>query len=136
VTASAADHEDSLSLFLLPRYRSRFAQLLGSRRGREKLRRSLAHFDQLDRRFLVPVGHLGAAADAIERLLRSRGAPAICHVVSEDPSLDGRDLPLPEALVRIVGRGMGALVSCVPGRLGFFEGEEPGDRWLLERRDL
>jgi len=37
------------------------------------------------------------------------------------------------ALDAIVGAGFGTLVSCVPGRLGYFEGEGQGKRYLLER---
>jgi len=28
---------------------------------------------------------------------------------------------------------MGAFVSCIPGKLGYFESEEPGERYVLER---
>lgn len=42
-------------------------------------------------------------------------------------------MPLDEALRAVVGRGMGAFVSCVPGRLAYFESEEPGSRYLLHR---
>jgi hypothetical protein len=54
-------------------------------------------------------------------------------LLAEDPALDGREFPLEEALNAVVGRGMGAFVSCLRGRLAYFEGEEPGERYLLER---
>jgi hypothetical protein len=69
----------------------------------------------------------------IRQLLEARGAPGTCHLFSEDPDLDGVTLPLSEALEAIVGRGVGTLVSCLPGRLGYYEGEEPGERYILER---
>jgi hypothetical protein len=53
--------------------------------------------------------------------------------LAEDAALDGRELALGDALSRVVGRGMGAFVSCVPGQLGYFEGEGPHERWLLSR---
>jgi len=66
-------------------------------------------------------------------LLRARGAPEECVLLAEDAALDGRRLPLAEALSMVVGRGMGAFLSCIPGRLAFYEGEEPGQRYILER---
>jgi hypothetical protein len=40
---------------------------------------------------------------------------------------------LEETLRVVVGRGMDAFVSSLPGRLAYFEGEEAGERYLLER---
>jgi hypothetical protein len=47
--------------------------------------------------------------------------------------LDARTLPLKEALGLILGMSPGTLVSCIPGRLAYFEGEEKGARFILER---
>jgi hypothetical protein len=57
----------------------------------------------------------------------------IVFVISEDPALDQKELPLVEALKQIVGRGMGAVLSCVPGRLAFVETVD--ERFILERHD-
>jgi hypothetical protein len=43
-------------------------------------------------------------------------------------------MALAEALEAVVGGGFGTLISCIPGRLGYFEGELPRDRKLLEGR--
>ena len=44
-------------------------------------------------------------------------------------------LPLRDAITRITRRvGDGTFLSCVPGRLGYFEGEEPSACYVLERR--
>jgi hypothetical protein len=119
--------------FLAPERQDRYLALLRSARGREKLRARLAHFRDLDRRFARPISPAEHTSASITRLLRARGAPAMCVVLAEDPALDGREVPLEEALSAVVGRGMGAFVSCLPGRLAYFEGEEPGERYLLER---
>ncbi|PYU66935.1 MAG: hypothetical protein DMG49_20465 [Acidobacteria bacterium] len=51
--------------------------------------------------------------------------------MSEDPRLDQQELPLVEALKQIVGRGMGTVLSCIPGRLAFVETED--ERFILQR---
>jgi hypothetical protein len=111
----------------------RLLGLLGSVRGRAKLRAGLAHFGALDARYVVPIPANEQSPEAIARLLRQRGAPTTCVLLAEDDALDGRALSLEEALRQVVGRGMGAFVSCVPGQLGYFEGEGPRERCLLSR---
>jgi hypothetical protein len=56
-----------------------------------------------------------------------------CRILSEDSDLDGKELPLLEALKKVVGYQMGTFLSCVPGKLAYFEDED--DRWILVRRD-
>ena len=128
------EHDTALvRAFIAAERRDRYLGLLASARGREKLRRSLAHCRDLDMRFAHELPHGVHTPTAIAELLRTKGAPAECVLLSESDALDGRRLPLEEALSAILGRGMGTLVSCVPGRLGFYEGEGPRERYLLER---
>jgi hypothetical protein len=92
----------------------------------------VAHCRDLDR--------LGRRAfRAIDRTSTRSSGPAVpgagdtCHVISESPAIDGSRLPLPEALGVVVGFGLGTLLSCVPGKLAYFEGEGPSDRCILAR---
>jgi len=66
-------------------------------------------------------------------LLRSKGAGATVHVISEDSTIDGKQLDLEEAISRVTGGGMGTILSCIPGKLGYFEDEEVKSSRLLER---
>lgn len=119
--------------FVAPDRRERYLTLLGSARGRAKLQNGLAHFRDLDRRFAKPIAPAEQTPAGIAALLQARGAPDECVLLAEDCALDGRRLALTEALRQVLGRGMGAFVSCIPGRLAYFEGESAGERWLLER---
>jgi len=137
VTASSgaqAEHEEALiRAFVVPEKRERLVELLAKPKRRETVRKALAHFGDLDRRFMVAIPGSEQSAPAIEKLLRSRGAPGECYLISESSALDGRTMTLGEALRAVVAHGMGTLLSCVPGRLGYYEGEDREDRWLLER---
>ena len=131
---SEMEHASALiRAFVAPERQERLLGLLRSARGRDKLRAGLAHFAALDARYAVRIPAGEQSADSIARLLRQRGAPATCVLLAEDGALDGQELQLEEALRQIVGRGMGTFVSCVPGQLAYFEGEEPRERWLLSR---
>jgi hypothetical protein len=131
--APAVHEGELLRAFLLPEARDRFLALLETSKGRAKLRGSLAHLQKLDRRFCTPIPAESQDAYRIAELLRTRGAPRSCWVIAEDTALDGCEMLLEEALTAVLGRGMGALLSCIPGRLGYYEGEGPSERWILER---
>jgi hypothetical protein len=55
----------------------------------------------------------------------------MCWVISEDAEIDGRESDLESALENVSGTGMGTILSCIPGKLAYFEGED--ERLLLAR---
>jgi hypothetical protein len=65
----------------------------------------------------------------IYQLLRNSGALEHCYTISEDAEIDGKDADLREMLDRLVGAGFETIVSCVPGKLAYFEGER--ERFIL-----
>ena len=67
----------------------------------------------------------------ISVILRAMGAPQSCHVIGGER--DGEDVELLTALKQIIGYGTGTVLSCVPGKLAFFEGELR-ERFLLVRK--
>lgn len=40
-------------------------------------------------------------------------------------------MPLVQALSKTVAMGYGTVISCIPGKLGYYEGEDPRERYLL-----
>jgi len=127
------EHEQKLvSSFIMPERRARYLELLEKPKRRKDVTRSLAHFKHLDMRYVVPITPREQNESDILRLLREKGAPENCYALSEDDELDGREVSLADALKEIVGRGFGTFLSCIPGKLAYFEDEE--DRWILERR--
>jgi hypothetical protein len=72
-------------------------------------------------------------------ILQAKGAPKVCYMLSDDEDLDGRELPLDEALTIAIDAAHESpiyvyLASCVPARLGFYvDAEWHEDRWILER---
>lgn len=57
----------------------------------------------------------------------------MCIAISADRELDGREPSLADALPEVVGSNGGTVLSCLPGVLAYYEGEEPGDRRILCR---
>ncbi len=128
------EHEAALiRAFVLPRRRARYLQFLNYPVRREKSLRVLDHLRNLDARYVQRIPPDKQSATDIETLLRRKGAPTTCHVISASLNLDGREMPLLTVLAEVVGCGMATLLSCIPGRLGYFESEDVGERYLLER---
>jgi len=128
------NHEDSLiAAFVKRGKRDRYREFVADPRLRHKFTHRLAHFDDFDPKYRLPIAGSSLSAETTARELQKRKAPAIVFVISEDLTLDGKELPLNEALRRVVGHGMGTVVSCVPGRLAFVETED--ERFILERYD-
>lgn len=132
---SLVHHEEALiAAFVKRGKRERYREILSNPQVRRKFTSQLAHFTDFDRKYRLPIpSHkLFAANIAVE--LQKRHSPKIVRAISEDPALDQTELPLVEALVRIVGYGMGTVLSCIPGRLAFVETED--ERFILERHDV
>jgi hypothetical protein len=128
------DHTEAvINAFIKPERAPRYLGLLSKRDGRAKLRAKLAHLADLDPRFARLVSGTDATPEALERLLKAEGAPSVCYCLSQNSELDNQELSLGDALKEVVGYGMGTFLSCLPGRLGYFEGEGPRERYVLRR---
>jgi hypothetical protein len=128
-----ADHERQLiRAFILPERQDRYLELLAKPKRRRDITDALAHFKHLDMRYAVRIPGPQRRASGILELLKSKGAPETCYALSEDSELDGKEILLRNALASIVGYGMGTFLSCIPGKLAYFEDED--QRWILERK--
>lgn len=125
--------ESIINSFILPNRKERYLSLLNARGGRDKIRHTFPHFRDFDPRFIVSIPHVAHRADDVELRLRERGAPRECYIWSESSSLDDRSISLQEALLKIIGWTPGTILLCVPGRLGYYEGEDENERFILAR---
>lgn len=128
------EHERGFLDFLAEPTKRRMATLLEL--GGKERRDVRALLDHSVRLHPLSCKHLTgseAEARAVTATLRKLGAPPICFVVSANSNLDGREMPLGDALDAIVAKGDGAFVSCIPGRLGFYEYEDMKSSYLLSR---
>ncbi len=132
---SSEEHEQGLvKAFLLPQRQERYLELLSKSKRRKDLTREFAHFKHLDPRWVVEIMPRFQHAKEIFRILREKGASETCYCLSEDDELDRKSVLLTQALSTIVGRGIGTFLSCLPGRLAYFEDED--QRCILERANV
>jgi hypothetical protein len=122
-----------LAAFVKRNKRDRYREILSNPLLRHKFTQQLAHFADFDPKYRLPIPSNKLFVNNIAFELQKRHSPSVVFAISEDPSLDHKELPLLEALKQIVGRGMGTVLSCIPGRLAFVETED--ERFILERHD-
>lgn len=128
------EHERAfIRAFIVAAKRERLTELLAKPKRRRDILATLYHFADLEPRYRISIPPAEQTAARIEAALRARGAPELCYAISTHQGIDGRILPLQEAIHAVTGLGHGTLLSCRPGQLGYFEGEEPGARYYLVR---
>jgi hypothetical protein len=117
--------------FLENAMRDRFLALVSSRAGRPKFIRELDHFAGFKASSMVAIVAGKSGPDQVAATLRTYGAPDHCYAMSTNRALDKKWLGLDTALADVIGMGCGTILVCIPGRLGFFEGEGPMNRCVL-----
>ena len=124
-------HEEAtIRAFVVPPRRTRWLESLASAKRRGQFLDRLNHCRDIDERYATP---LPSNADIVA-VLRAQGAPGTCYVLSNTAALDGRELPLTEAVAEAESGGWGTLISCLPGRLAYYYDEGGERRMLLERK--
>jgi hypothetical protein len=122
-----------IAAFVKRNKRDRYREILSNPRLRHKFIDQLAHFADFDPKYRLSIPSNKLYVNNIALELQKRHSPKIVFAISEDVALDQKELLLIEALTHIVGRGMGTVLSCVPGRLAFVETED--ERFILERHN-
>jgi len=129
-------HENELINRLIIRdKRERISSLLKSKKGRTKLRRDLAHNFIFDSRYSSKIPVNTQTTNLIYDSLRGHNAPDECYLISENSKLDGKFISLKEAIDLVIGLGFGSIISCIPGKLVYYEGEEMNQRYIIKRND-
>ena len=134
-SASPHQHEELLIERLITHSKKeRMKYLLQTKKGRKKLRNRLAHNIEFDPRFIIKLEPGEQTINDILSILLNSGSPSNCYIISENSEIDGKLLDLEKALDEIIGSGMGSIISCIPGKLVYVEGEEASQRFLVLRK--
>jgi hypothetical protein len=123
---------ETIRAFVVPTKRDRYVGFLSNEKRRREFVRGLAHFNDFDLRWIVRIAPSSQNPDGIYAMLKAHGAPKTCHAISELTDLDGKEISLRDAIQDVIGRQMGTILCCLPGRLAYFENEDT--RFILERK--
>lgn len=129
-------HEEQFAKnFIVPEKRERYLSMLDSKKGRKKLIEGFYHIRDLEEKYATEVPSNEQRAENIYKMLKAKGSPDICYMISTNRKFDGEELPLIEVLEEIVGTcDDGTFISCIAGKLGYYEGETMGARYIFEKK--
>jgi hypothetical protein len=119
--------------FIVKPKQPRYLEKLASPKHRRKFLSRLHHNLDYDPKFAALVPPSEQTTALIYARLRELGAPETCHAIAPSADLDGRDLSLRDALGDVIGMGNGVVLSCIPGKLAYYESEEQNGRFILAR---
>ena len=122
--------------FASSRGRRRLLSLLETPHGQRTMLAGLDHVNWLDPEFATLVPGAQQTAAGVATLLRQSGAPESCRVLSTNREVNDREIALEKALLKIVAGGAGTILFCVPGKLTYYESEEPSERYICRRPAL
>ena len=123
------DHETQMLNFLLKHRRDRARYLL--QKKRDKFTRLLDHPRIFEPRYLHRVEPRLRTPEAIAAQLRLKSKNMAGYLISSNPDLDQKTIPIQKALERVIGWGSGTFLSVAPGKLGYLETEDTGERFLV-----
>jgi hypothetical protein len=124
--------EATIRAFIRQEKQDRYLELLANTRRRETFLGRLNHCRDFDERFAES---LPSSTD-LKSLLLARGASAECHVISDVESLDGRSMPIGEAIEAAEFAGFGTILCCMAGRLACYIDEAGTERRILLERSV
>ena len=126
------DHEQAfVAVFVVPEKRARYAEFLPKPKRRVEITNRFSHFFDFVPHLATPVPRDSGLAE----LLRKRGAGDIVHIIGGRDGLDGRDMPLEDAIDEAMTDPSGLVISCIPGRLALYLQEfPPGDTFILSHK--
>jgi len=109
------------------------------KRGHALNRLCHQYHKMLREKYMIEIPPPNSDPSGIYELLKRNGAEKLCYSLSYNVEVDGKELPLKEALHQTVGFGFPSIISCIPGELAYFEAEQgfgPPPRFILKRPKL
>lgn len=124
--------------FFVKRVQDRVLYELSSKKKRSSALDRLCHDYRynLNERYLIQLPKPNSDYNEIVSLLNNYGAVDYCYAISFNKDIDGKHLPLIDALEKAVGFGMPSLISCIPNKLAYFEAEQlsgPPERFIIKK---
>lgn len=120
---SEIHEKEFINIFIEKEKRERIMSLIKSEKTRKKFRQLLAHNIYLVKSNSYPLNANMAMKEDIYLELKKYGAPDNCWIMCEDSYYDHKEMKLENALNSLLDTGLGFIISCIPGKIAFYQGE-------------
>jgi len=125
------EHEEkTIDAFIVKEKRRRYKSLLSNSKKRTEALDNLNHLHDLDEKYVIWL----KSNAPINLMLRQHESPEQVYVMSDNKGIDGRRMPLDEAIFEAAFSGWGTIISCIPGQLAYYYAEEGIKRGILKRK--
>ena len=112
-------------------------ELCSPKKRKNGIGRLCHQYDKIfNRDYMIEIPKDDLNLTGIGSMLKNHEINSNCYLISYDEEIDGMYLPLMQALERVVGLGMPSIISCITGKLAYFEGEQEigmPPRFILKR---
>ncbi|MFN8166799.1 MAG: hypothetical protein U0X76_11705 [Bacteroidia bacterium] len=134
MTLKTNQHEIGfIKSFIIKEKQDRLLALLQMKNSRNKIRALIAHEIYLNKMYSLPIKGELDNPRSIHKYLREKGAPTNCYIICENESFDQKEMALNDALEIIYYTDLGTIISCIPGKLAYFQSEETQSKTILEK---
>ena len=120
-----------IKAFVIKERQERYINLIATAKGRKKFRTYTPHFKDLNAKYCTPLHSLRSYSQ-LHELLKSDGAFDMCYIISENSQYDTKSFSLINAAMQLFNSGIACFISCIPGKLVYYAGEEGDQRFLLK----
>jgi hypothetical protein len=72
-------------------------------KGRKKILAGFHHIHDLDDRYARLIPSNQQSGESIYKMLKQKGAPEVCYIMSDDSAIDGTEMLLHEAIFKVEG---------------------------------
>lgn len=117
--------------FIVKEKQERFLLLTKGKKSRNKLRLLLAHKISLNIEKITPLKKEDDNIESIYEKLKNLGSPDNCHLICESIKFDNKNMKLRNAIEELYYTDYGCVISCIPGKLAYFQGEDVFNRAIL-----
>jgi len=126
------DHELLLiKAFVIKERQQRYINLVTTAKGRKKFRSYISHFNDLNANYCIPLHSFQTHSQLYDRL-RSEGSLDMIYIIAANSQYDMQSLSLLDATKQLFSSDISYFISCIPGKLAYYEGEEKNQRYLLK----
>lgn len=117
-------HETAfIKTFIIKEKQERLLALIQNKKSRKRFRLLLAHNIEVNKKYVQILKTEEINIEYLRQLLKKYGSPNTCHIMCENSNYDDKEMTLNEALNEFINRDISFIMSCIPGKLAYFQGE-------------
>lgn len=117
--------------FIVKEKQDRFLTLINNKKKRNKLRLLIAHRMDFIKTNIYLIDKNNICKNDIYLILKKYGAPENCYIICESSIHDRKEMKIKEALDILFNSGLGFILSCIPGEVAYYQGENFSNIILL-----